>query len=146
MTFILCILFRIVFFYPICSRISSLVTFFGRFSSFILLHHYISKLPKYFCSNFLVFRSLSQTIPRSKGNNYPIWSCSLFNLLVKNVIFLLNVSLSMTIIAWFSFCKNHLYIQYMRLKLMNSNWSEIFRLIISYQHKWSFLTIPGHSV
>jgi hypothetical protein len=47
------ILFRSVFFYPKRSRTCSLVTFSDHFIFFILLQHHISKLFKYFRSNFL---------------------------------------------------------------------------------------------
>ena len=98
LNFRLMILFKSVLSSSICSR-TSLVTFSEHFIFSILLQHHISKLSKYFCSNFLdpqvsePYKAMLQILCLIN-----FFLNSMFSLFVNSDIFLLNASLIMPIV------------------------------------------------
>ena len=94
------ILFRSVLFSPIGlrSRTCSLLSYSDHFIFHILLQHYISKLSKYFRSNFLSiqFSEPHKAILLTKHLT-TFFLSSMFSFLVKSDIFMLNAYLVMTV-------------------------------------------------
>ena len=69
LAFLCRILFRRVLFFPVCSRTSSIVHFSVYFIFSILLQHQISKLSKYFRSNFLSENILRNVVLEENGED-----------------------------------------------------------------------------
>ena len=99
-TFLRRILFRSVLFSPIRSRTGSLVTFSDHFIFSVFLQNYLSKPSKYFRSNFLsvqISELYKAMLQKQHLTNF--FLSSMFSLLDKSDICLLNASLAMAMIS-----------------------------------------------